>query len=114
MQFGIIFGIEGALIGLSSALLGRLGCAYWVLPMMAVIIGLHFLPLAYVFKTTLHKWTGATIVGGALLCVLIQNVGQRITAVAFTLAATLWSTPALLLLRTKPDTAVKSSPSSVV
>ena len=52
MQFGIIFGIEGALIGLSSALFRRLGCAYWVLPMMAVIIGLHFLPLAYVFKTT--------------------------------------------------------------
>ncbi len=43
--FGIIFGIESGLIWLCATLLARFGLSIWIPIAVAVIVGLHFIPL---------------------------------------------------------------------
>jgi hypothetical protein len=79
--FGIIFGAEGALIGLASALLGRAGLGDWIPVAAALIVGLHFLPLAHVFEMPLYYWTGALAVFGVLGCLLVHAADARVLCV---------------------------------
>jgi hypothetical protein len=98
--FGIIFGLEGGLIGLASALLGHGGLGDWIAVEVALIVGVHFLPLAYVFEMPAYYWTGGLSVAGVLACLFIHPVGLRLLCVGLVMAAVLWSTTALLVLRT--------------
>jgi hypothetical protein len=99
--FGIIFGLEGGLIALCSVMLGRAGLDDWIPVEVALIVGAHFLPLAYVFEMPGYYWTGALSVAGVLACLPIQRVSLRLICVGLVMAAVLWSTTALLVLRTK-------------
>ncbi len=102
IYFGIIFGLEGGLIALSSALLARAGLGHWIPVAVGFIVGVHFLPLAYVFEVPLYYWTGGLIVFGILACLLIHVVGLRLLCVGLVMAGVLWSTTLLLLLQTQP------------
>jgi hypothetical protein len=64
MWFGIVFGLEALLIALTSIVLGRMQASQFIPPVIALIVGLHFLPLARLFHVTFYYITGA------LLCVL--------------------------------------------
>jgi hypothetical protein len=97
--FGIIFGIESGLIWLCAALLARAGLSIWIPIAVAVIVGLHFIPLARVFEVPLYYWTGVLSVLGMLGCSLIGDVGMRLLCAGLTMAAVLWMTALLLLLR---------------
>ncbi len=66
MLFGIIFGLEGGLIALCSTLLARYGLSIWIPIAAAVIVGVHFIPLAFVFEVPLYYWTGVLSVLGML------------------------------------------------
>jgi hypothetical protein len=101
MAFGIIFGIEGGLIALISTLLGRSGHGDWIPGAVALIVGVHFLPLAYVFEVPLYYWTGALAIFGVLGCFLIPAVDLRQLCVGLVMAAVLWLTTLLLLLQTR-------------
>jgi hypothetical protein len=90
--FGIIFGAEGLLIGLCSAVLGHLHRTEWIPLAIAVIVGLHFLPLAHVFEVPTYYWTGALIVLAMLPCALIRNPDSRILCASLSMAAILWLT----------------------
>jgi hypothetical protein len=103
-MFGIIFGLESGLIGLASALLGRSGLGDWISVEVALIVGLHFLPLAYVFEMPLYFWTGGLSIAGVWGCVFIRQVGQRDLWVGLVMAAVLWSTTVFLILQTKSIT----------
>jgi hypothetical protein len=103
--FGIIFGLEGGLIALSSALLARSGHGDWIPVAAGMIVGLHFLPLAHVFEMPLYYGTGALSVLGILGCLLIHEVGLRLLGVALVMAGVLWLTTLLLLIRTRPAAA---------
>jgi hypothetical protein len=100
--FGIIFGLEGGLIALCSALLGRSGRGDWIPVVIGLIVGVHFIPLAHVFQVRLYYWTGALSVFGVLGCLLIHAVGPRLLCVGLAMAAVLWATTVLLLLQTRP------------
>jgi hypothetical protein len=97
--FGIIFGVEAALIALSSVLLARSGLGDWIPVAVGLIVGVHFLPLAYVFEVPLYYWTGALTVFGILGCLFIHAVGVRLLCVGLVMAGVLWLTAVLLLIR---------------
>ena len=67
MLFGIIFGTESGLIWLCATLLARLGLSIWIPIAVAVIVGLHFIPLARVFEVPLYYWAGVLCVHWSLL-----------------------------------------------
>lgn len=101
MWFGIIFGIEGGLIALSCALLGRHGQNAWIPIVIALIVGVHFLPLAKVFDVSVYYWTGALSTLGVLACLLIGDFTMRVLCVGLVMAAVLWLTVAYLLMNTR-------------
>ncbi len=98
MLFGIIFGTECGLIWLCAMLLARLGLSIWIPIAVAVIVGLHFIPLARVFEVPLYYWTGVLSVLGMLGCSLIGDAGTRLLCAGLIMAAVLWLSAALLLL----------------
>jgi len=97
--FGIVFGIEGGLIALSSVLLARAGAGDWIPVVTGLIVGVHFLPLAYVLEMPLYYWTGALSVFGVLACLFIHAVGVRLLCVGLVMAGVLWLTVLLLLVQ---------------
>jgi hypothetical protein len=102
MWFGIIFGAECLLICLAAILLASLGLSIWIPIAVAAIVGLHFLPLARVFEVPLYYWTGALSVLGMLACSLIPDPATRVLCAGLVMAAVLWATALLLLLRAHP------------
>jgi hypothetical protein len=100
--FGVIFGIEGGLIALCSMLLASRGLGLWIPIVVAIIVGVHFLPLAHVFDVPLYYWTGALCVLGVLGCLLIRDVYTRLLFVGLAMAAVLWLSVVVLLLQTRP------------
>ncbi|OCT13425.1 hypothetical protein A8709_17605 [Paenibacillus pectinilyticus] len=62
--FGIIFTIEGAAIGAASAICSATDHIDYLFPIMAIIVGAHFIPLAPLFRIKTHYLTGT------LLCLL--------------------------------------------
>jgi hypothetical protein len=101
MIFGIIFGLEGGLIALVSVLLGRSSLGDWIPVAVALIVGVHFIPLAYVFEMPVYYWTGGLSILGILGCLLIHGVGPRLLCVGMVMGTALWSTTLLLLVRTR-------------
>lgn len=53
MWFGVIFGAEGVVIFAVCALLGATGGTNYINPAIALIVGTHFIPLAWVFRRTI-------------------------------------------------------------
>jgi hypothetical protein len=62
--FGIVFATEGLLIGIASVICNALHRFDLFFPIMALIVGVHFFPLAALFQVKIHY------VAGALLCLL--------------------------------------------
>jgi hypothetical protein len=102
MWFGIIFGAEGLLIWLCVMLLQHLDLSIWIPLAVAAIVGLHFLPLAHLFEAPIYYWTGALCVLGVLACCAIPDPGARAICAGMFMAAVLWTTALLLLLRPHP------------
>jgi hypothetical protein len=100
--FGIIFGIEGGLIALCSILLARFGLDSWIPTMTAVIVGVHFLPLARLFEVPLYYGTGAVIVIAMGGCALIQDAFTRELCAGLVMAAVLWLTALIVLVQARP------------
>ncbi len=99
--FGIIFGIESALIATCSTLLASRGLGFWIPIAIAIIVGVHFLPLAHVFEAPLYYWTGALCVLGVLACLQIRDFGTRVLCVGLAMAAVLWLSALRLLVQTR-------------
>ncbi|NBD27364.1 hypothetical protein [Paenibacillus glycinis] len=66
--FGIIFGLEGAMIGIASGICGATDHFDAFFPVMALIVGAHFFPLARLFRIRIHY------LAGALLCSLAGTI----------------------------------------
>jgi len=101
MWFGIIFGLEGLLIFLCSMVLAHEHLELWIPIGIALIVGVHFIPLAHVFEVPLYYGTGAFCVLGVLASALIGDADVRILATGLTMAAVLWGTVILILFQTR-------------
>ncbi len=108
MLFGIIFGAECALIAICTMLLGHFGLGIWIPIAVAMIVGLHFIPLAKVFEVPLYYWTGTLSVLGMIACSLISDSGRRLLCAGLVMAAVLWVTAVLLVFQRSPALAERS------
>lgn len=59
--FGLVFGLEMVLIALASILLARSQHTQYIVPVVALIVGLHFLPLARLFDVPAYLITGIAL-----------------------------------------------------
>lgn len=64
MWFNIVFAAEFVLIFIAAIVCGSVGHFEWFFPIMAIIVGTHFFPLAYLFQVRIYYVTGT------LLCLL--------------------------------------------
>ncbi|MWV29652.1 hypothetical protein [Rathayibacter iranicus] len=71
--FGAVFAAEGVLIGVAVGILGAHGLNRFLVPGIAVIVGLHFFPMARIFGRTLDLWlaTWTTLVGAVGVVVVL-------------------------------------------
>lgn len=83
--FGIIFGIEFTLIPIICALLYITSLQQYVLPAIALIVGLHFFPMAFVFDRKidfyLASWTCIVAISSIIL--IIDNSYQQLYILSF-------------------------------
>jgi hypothetical protein len=70
MWFGIIFGAEGLFIFLAVNLVRNLGHSDLIIPVIALVVGLHFYPLGRIFKRKIDYWLATWTTLVALLGIL--------------------------------------------
>jgi hypothetical protein len=96
--FGIVFGAEGLLIFLAVNVLTHLHLEPYIMTAVAAIVGLHFLPLARLFRVPLYYWVGGVMVADALLSLALPSPTREI-AVGLSMGAILWLTCVMVLRR---------------
>lgn len=96
--------LEGVAIGIVCNLLIANGLTDYLFPAVALIVGLHFLPMARLLPLPIYYLSAALLilVAGAGLLV---DPGLRPMAVGAAAAASLWLTCLLLLFRRSPEPA---------
>ena len=68
--------VEGLAIFAGVNVLGNIGHAEWTLPLIAVIVGLHFFPLAIGLRVPLYGLTGLGLIGVAAAGVALVPFGK--------------------------------------
>jgi hypothetical protein len=97
--YGIIFATEGLLIGAASVICNAINRFDLFFPIMAIIVGVHFLPLAALFQVKAYYLVGALLCILALLTFTVPEHinlgGQQIIAqwvvLGFGTALILWA-----------------------
>lgn len=97
-RFGIILAFEWVPILLVAFVLGRLGHPDFILPAIAVIVGLHFIPLARLFDFPLYYWTGSSFVLVAVASFAIDHLALRQAITCLGCGLALWLTTAAVLV----------------
>ena len=83
--FGIIFGAEGLGIFIGINLVVNLGYPDLAIPVMALVVGLHFFPLAKVFKRTIDYYlaTWSTVIATLAIIFVLNKTMTEPAAMAF-------------------------------
>ena len=91
--FGIVFGAEGLFIFIAVNVVNNIGHPELVIPAIALIVGLHFYPLAKIFKRTidyyLATWSTTIAVLGIILSLnktLSQNEASAFVGIGIATA----------------------------
>jgi len=84
-SFGIIFGVEGTAIPIACALLGIFGKPQFILPAIALIVGIHFYPMAKVFKRKIDYYLATFTCVWALVSVYLIYTGYLPQAIVLTI-----------------------------
>jgi hypothetical protein len=97
-RFYIVAGIEFAAIFASVIVLRVLGFPDYILCAIALIVGIHFFPLAALFKAPIYYGTG--LLGSAISLVgfFTADSGLRQKVVGLSFGLVLWATAAWLIL----------------
>jgi len=84
--FAIIFGAEGLLIFIAANVVINLKHSELVIPAIALVVGLHFFPLARVFKRTVDYYlaTWSTIIAVAAIVMSLEKTLSEPGIFAFT------------------------------
>ena len=94
---GIASGVEGVTILVAVNVLANAGRRDLIAPVVAIIVGLHFLPLARWLPAPIYYLTGALLVVVGLAGTAIQEGTARILTVCVGAAAVLWLSCAVVL-----------------
>jgi hypothetical protein len=86
MWFGIIFGAEGLFIFIAVNIVINIGHPELAIPAIALVVGLHFFPMAKVFKRTIDYYlaTWSTLVAIAAILLSLNKVLTQPGIMAFT------------------------------
>ncbi|MDB5091662.1 MAG: hypothetical protein JWR09_5656 [Mucilaginibacter sp.] len=86
MWFGIIFGAEGLLIFIAINIVINLGHPELTIPVIALVVGLHFYPMAKVFKRTIDYYlaTWSTIIAILSIVFSLNHTLSQPNVLAFT------------------------------
>ena len=86
MWFGIIFGAEGLLIFVAVNIVINIGHPELAIPVIALVVGLHFFPMAKVFKRTVDYYlaTWSTLIAVAAILLSLNKVLSQPNVMAFT------------------------------
>ncbi len=110
-RFNLVFGLQGIAIALAVVLLGRYGLGSFIPAAVALIVGVHFFPLARLYGVRVYHVTGAVMCVIALVALLLAPA-SRLPFVGLGSATTLFVTSAYVLLflggkvmRSSPPTA---------
>lgn len=84
--FGIIFGAEGLGIFIGINVVINLGHPELTIPTLALVVGLHFFPLAKVFKRTVDYYlaTWTTLIATAAYALLLNKILPEQKVIAIT------------------------------
>lgn len=99
--FGIIFGLEGVLIATAAVICQSTNHLDFFVPVMALIVGAHFFPLAHLFQVNLYYISGSLLF--LLSAITLFTLPVRVTwgnhqimvwwtSVGFSSALILWGT----------------------
>jgi hypothetical protein len=101
MWFGLIFTLEGVFIAIAAILLGSHHLADWIPVATALIVGIHFLPLARLFRVPLYYGTAILASLAALASFAIADPLTRVVSLGLAMAAILWLTSTVILLQAR-------------
>jgi hypothetical protein len=96
---GIASAVEGAAIFAAVIVLVKLGRRDLIAPAVAIIVGLHFLPLARWFPAPIYYLTAALLIAVGMAGAAVQGLPARILTVGIGAAAALWLSCGVVLLR---------------
>ena len=84
--FGIIFGAEGLGIFIAINIVANIGHPELEVPAIALVVGLHFFPLAKVFRRTIDYYfaTYGTLIAIAAMYLALNKILNEIQTSAFT------------------------------
>lgn len=94
--FGFIFAAEGVLIFVAVNVLNNVGLGQYGISAIAAIVGLHFLPLARLFRRPLYYAAGTIMTAAALVSLAIPE-SIRIGVLAGAMAVVVWVTCVLVI-----------------
>lgn len=96
--FWTIVSLEWILIIGAIVFVARRGRRDLIVSLIALIVGLHFLPLAWIFGAKLYYVTGAAIVAASLAAFALRERRQRQAVTCLACGIALWLTSAAILL----------------
>lgn len=100
-NFRIVLIAEVVLIVLAIVVLGRSGHPDLTTASIAIIVGLHFLPLAAIFRVPLYYTTGVMMTTWTIICLIFLHPLSRTISVSIGCGLVLWLTSLILLLERK-------------
>ena len=95
-RFNLVFGLEGIAVALAVVLLGRYGMGTFIPAVVALIVGLHFFPLAGLYGVKVYYLTGAALCAVALVAFWVAP-SARLQLVGLGSAAVLFATAGYIL-----------------
>lgn len=74
-RWNIIASVQGCTIGVVCAVLGSLGLYMYIVPAVALIVGIHYFPLGAMYHTAIHAVMGVGVVLIAVFGIISQALG---------------------------------------
>lgn len=93
-----VVGLEWLLIVGAIVFVARRGRRDLIVSLIALIVGLHFLPLAWIFGANLYYVTGAAIVAASLTAFGLRERRQRQAVTCLACGIVLWLTSTAILV----------------
>ena len=96
-DFQWVLALEWVPIVVVAIVFARMRRRHLILPAIAIIVGLHFLPLAKLFGAPLYYFTGSALVLATLAAFSVSDITRRQGIICFASGLILWTTSAILL-----------------
>jgi hypothetical protein len=99
IAFGVVVAAEFILIAAASVIFGKLGWPLLIPVAIALIVGLHFFPLARLFHVPVYSVTGLLCVVSSLASLLVADEAVRLLLLGLAIAIILWGSAGVALFR---------------